>query len=320
MATDWRLGLGYSLVTAIMWGGLPISLKVVLGEMDNITVTWYRFSLSALIALLWFGPNSAGAIRRLLSKPLWPLTAIAVSGLLLNYIFYVSGLDRTTAEAAQILIQVAPLLLLVGSVFLFKEAFSPLQWLGVIAFSGGLLLFFHHRLRAMTQLEDGYLLGLVLLLLAAITWTFYGLAQKQLLKHVRANELLLLIYMAGAVCFFPAASPMQVRELDGIGLTMLVFAGLNTIVAYGCFGMAMTHWESSRVSAVIAIAPLITLLFVFITNVLFPGFIETEPLDWLNWLGAVLVVAGSTLAALGNRVQGKTPLADETQLNPGAKG
>ena len=83
---------------------------------------------------------------------------------------------------------------------------------------------------------------------------------------------------------------------------MLAFAGLNTIIAYGSFGFAMTHWEASRVSAVITVAPLLTLLFVFLSNVLYPGFIQTEPLDWLNWLGAVFVVGGSTLAAMGNRL------------------
>ena len=64
----------------------------------------------------------------------------------------------------------------------------------------------------------------------------------------------------------------------------------------------MTHWEASRVSAVITVTPLLTLFFVFVSNVFFPGFIQTEPLDWLNWLGAVLVVSGSTLAAMGNRL------------------
>jgi drug/metabolite transporter (DMT)-like permease len=64
----------------------------------------------------------------------------------------------------------------------------------------------------------------------------------------------------------------------------------------------MTHWEVSRVSAVITIAPLLTLFFVFLSNALYPGFIQTEPLDWMNWLGAVLVIGGSTLAALGKRL------------------
>ena len=184
MSTNWRLGLSFSLVTAIMWGALPIALKVVLGEMDSITVTWYRFSISAAIALAWYGRRSVGAIKRLLSRPLWPFTLLAVAGLLTNYIFYLIGLDHTTAEAAQILIQLAPLMLLVGSVWFFKEPFSAAQWLGVIAFTVGLLLFFHHRLRTLASIEESYLLGLFVLLLAAITWAGYGLAQKYLLKYV----------------------------------------------------------------------------------------------------------------------------------------
>ena len=62
MPSNWKLGLGFSLVTAIMWGALPIALKVVMGEMDSITLTWYRFCVSALIAALWYGRRSAGAI------------------------------------------------------------------------------------------------------------------------------------------------------------------------------------------------------------------------------------------------------------------
>ena len=302
MSANWRLGLGFSLVTVIMWAGLPIALKVILGEMDSITITWYRFSLSAVIAMIWYGNRSFDAVKRLLSRPLWPLTMLAITGLLANYIFYLIGLDHTTAEASQILIQLAPLMLLVCSVWLFKEPFSPPQWLGVMGFTVGLLLFFHHRLRALANLDENYLLGMFLLLLAAVTWTCYGLAQKQLLKDVGANDLLLLVYIAGAICFLPASSPSQIQQLDGLELAVLAFASLNTIIAYGSFGMAMTHWEVSRVSATITITPLLTLFLVFLSNAFYPGFIQMEPLDWMNWLGAVLVVGGSTLAALGNRL------------------
>ncbi len=205
-----------------MWGVLPIALKVILGEMDSITITWYRFSISAAIALFWYGHRSVDAIKRLLSRPLWPLTMLAIAGLLANYIFYLIGLDHTTAEAAQILIQLAPLMLLVGSVWLFKEPFSALQWLGVIGFTVGLLLFFHHRLRALASLDESYLLGLLLLLLAAATWASYGLAQKQLLKHVNANDLLLLIYIAGTLCFCqprpPTKSSNSMVRADFVGL------------------------------------------------------------------------------------------------------
>ena len=86
MTADWKAGLGFSLVTAIMWGALPIALKVVLAEVDSFTVTWFRFLVSTAIALAWYGRRSGSAVRRLLSRPLWPVTVLAVAGLVTNYI------------------------------------------------------------------------------------------------------------------------------------------------------------------------------------------------------------------------------------------
>ena len=60
----------------------------------------------------------------------------------------------------------------------------------------------------------------------------------------------------------------------------------------------MTHWEASRVSAAITLAPLLTLVFIELLNLWQPGYISSDPLDLLNWLGGILVVVGSIVAAL----------------------
>ena len=44
-----RLGLLLALTTAVLWGLLPIALKVVLARLDPYTITWYRFAASALV-------------------------------------------------------------------------------------------------------------------------------------------------------------------------------------------------------------------------------------------------------------------------------
>ncbi len=41
---NWKLGFGLSLITAVLWGILPIALKVALTELDAWTITWYRFA------------------------------------------------------------------------------------------------------------------------------------------------------------------------------------------------------------------------------------------------------------------------------------
>lgn len=298
MSSNWRLGLGYSLITAIMWGLLPLALKGLLGQMDPMTITWYRFIVSAVLALAWYGHRSGPAVSRLFSRSHRLLTFIAAAGLLANYALYLLGLDHITASGAQITIQLAPLLLLLGSIVIFKEAFSVKQWLGVAAFVMGLLLFFHHRLGAMTPTDSSYLQGLLLIVAASVLWAAYALAQKQLLKAERSSDILLIMYVAGALFFLPFAQPSQIMALNVTELVLLAFAALNTIIAYGAFGLAMTHWEASRVSAAITVAPLLTLAFVEVVVLWYPDYMETEPLDLLSWLGGILVVIGSIVAAL----------------------
>jgi drug/metabolite transporter (DMT)-like permease len=216
--SNWKLGLGFTLLTVLMWGMLPVALKVVLVVMDPVTISWYRFSLSALIALLWYGHKRLAEVKTLLAGPSWRLTAVAVGGLLCNYLLYIWGLDHITPGAAQILIQLAPLLLLVGSVLLFKEGFSAAQWLGVATLCAGMLLFFHQRLTNLVSTSDDYVTGIALIIGAAVTWAFYGLAQKRLMATHNAQDLLFLICVAGTVLLLPLSAPLQIRALDATEL------------------------------------------------------------------------------------------------------
>lgn len=298
MTTNWKLGLGFSLLTVLMWGLLPVALKVVLAVMDPLTITWYRLSISALIALLWYARKRGAQLRLLLSREHRVLSMIAVSALLANYLFYILGLHHITPSAAQILIQLAPLLLLIGSVVLFKERFLRLQWLGVVGLIAGMLLFFHQRLTDSIFTSDSYLAGVALIVAAAITWCFYGLAQKKLQVVHNAKDILFLICITGTILFWPLAEPTQILALNATELAVLIFCGVNTIIAYGSFGLAMSHWESSRVSAILPLAPLLTLLFTYGLNRWTTAGIPAEPMDWLGILGALLVVGGSAVAAL----------------------
>ncbi|MCB1843555.1 MAG: DMT family transporter [Halioglobus sp.] len=300
MARNWQLGLAFALVTALMWGVLPLAMTLILGRMDPVTITWYRFSLSALIALLWYGWRSGPALGRLLRGEHRGWALLAVFGLTGNYLLYISGLQFLTPGAAQIIVQFAPLLLLLASVALLGERFYRVQWLGIGLFSGGLLLFFHQRLGNSVVTDAGYLTGLALMIGAAVVWTVYGLAQKQLLVAHHAKDILLLICLGGSALLLPFAEPAQVLALTTRETLLLVFCGLNTIVAYGCFGLAMSYWDASRVSAVIPLTPLFTLLFTWALNHAFDAGIAAEPLDWLATAGALLVVAGSACVTRSN--------------------
>ena len=87
---------------------------------------------------------------------------------------------------------------------------------------------------------------------------------------------------------------MLLSELTAIQWSLLAFCGLNTLIAYGCFSEALAHIEASRVSAVIALTPLVTL--VAVQSIPMPG-IVAESLQIITIIGAIFVVIGSIMTA-----------------------
>lgn len=299
----WQLGLSLALATALLWGVLPIALKIVLHRVDVATVTWFRFLMSFLLLTLYLGWQKQLPSWQKLRTTRLDLLSIATLALAANYLFYLKGLHETSPSNAQVVIQLAPVLMGLGGLFIFKEHYSLRQWSGLGVLSLGMTLFFNDQLQILTNATAQYLLGSFWIVLAAILWAFYALAQKQLLQQLSSPVIMWLIYGGSALLFTPAASPQSLLSLTGLEWGMLIFSGFNTLLAYGAFAEALAHWEASRVSAVLALTPIITLGSVFGVSVLLPTLLQADPMTALGILGATLVVSGSFTIALGQKMR-----------------
>jgi drug/metabolite transporter (DMT)-like permease len=294
-----RVGLGFSLalLTAVLWGLLPIALKWLLSSMSAATITWIRFLVAAVVVGLVLYSRQQLPQLRGLPKKVKMLLLIAAAGLLLNYILYLNALSLLKAETAQMLIQLAPFLMMLGAVYVFKERLLLWQKIGAWLLVLGLMLFFNDRLALLLTQFGTEGVGLLLVMLAAVAWACYALAQKQLLMSFNSQQIMWLIYMAGALCFLPATELTPVLELSAWQWGIVAFCCLNTIVAYGAFAEALQHWQAANVSAVLAITPLLTIGFAQLLAYFYPQF-PSESLNIWAWVGAVLVVMGSMLTAL----------------------
>lgn len=291
-------GFFLALITAILWGMLPIALKHLLVDLTANTITWVRFLVAALfVTLVLWQQKTLPSLRRL-NRKVSMLLAIAIGGLLSNYILYLMGLHLLTAETAQVVIQLAPFLMMMGGIFIFRERLLLWQKIGATLLVVGLLLFFNERLVVlMTQLGQDSI-GVLLVIVAAVTWACYALAQKQLLLTYSSQQIMWFIYLCGAIFFFPVAELSPIIQLSALQWGLLAFCCLNTIVAYGAFAEALQHWEASKVSAVLAITPLLTILFANLVSWMFPDAARAQSLNLWSLAGALLVVAGSAITAL----------------------
>ncbi|MAB22915.1 DMT family transporter [Pseudomonas neustonica] len=294
----WLYGFLLTLTTTMLWGVLPILLKEVLQVMDPYTVTWYRFLSAGLVLFCWLAAKRRLPSIRALSSRNRGLLIVAIGGLACNYVLYVMALQRLTPGTMQLIIQVAPIMLMFGSMLVFRERFGIGQLIGLLVLIPGFGLFFNQRLLELLTQMTSYTTGILIAIASAFSWALYGLAQKQLLTIWSSVTVMMVIYLACSVLLWPLASPLEVLQLSTLQRWLLLGCCLNTLVAYGAFAEALAHWEASRVSATVATTPLFTFSLVALGSMLWPSVIEPELLNSLAYLGALMVVGGSALIAL----------------------
>jgi drug/metabolite transporter (DMT)-like permease len=297
----WKLGFALALATSALWGTLPIALKVAVERVDPQTVTWLRFSVSAAVLGLVLASRRTLPALGPLTRIDWTLLAISLAGLVGNYLTFLHALRYLSPTVNQVLIQLAPMFLLFGGVALFHERLHTAQRLGIAALVIGLLLFFNQRLAHLDTQSAGFALGVGLLVIAALSWAVYGLAQKLLLRTLGSQQILLIMYAGAAVMLAPLAHPSELAQVSPRHIVALLYSSANTVLSYGAFVAALEHWEVSRVSAVLATAPIFTVIAASLSERLWPGMVPLEPLNALSLAGALVVVAGSISSALGSR-------------------
>ncbi|MGB8694116.1 MAG: DMT family transporter [Steroidobacteraceae bacterium] len=292
------LAFALALVTAILWGILPLALRVLLPAMDTFTITWYRFGSSAIVVGAFLAHRSSLPNPLRLGTLLRALLVVAVIGLTINYTLFVVGVRLTTPAIAQTVTQLSSIFLLFGGLLIYHEKFSPLQWLGLALLLGGLLLFFNRRLPEILSSHSHLGAGVLVLTAGSLAWACYGLAQKRLLREYTSAQILWLLYVGGFVLLLPLVHPASLLSLDAAQGWALAFCCFNTLIAYGAYARAMSLGEVTRVSATVTTSPLFALLGSALAAVWLPEFAAAESPNLLTIVGACGVVAGSAVCAL----------------------
>lgn len=301
------LGLSLALSTAVLWATLPVALKFALEQIDALTLTWFRFVVAFALFGVWIAAQGRMVELRRLDATGFRLLALAAGMLIANYCLYLLGLHHTTPANSQVLMQLAPLMLAAGGVIVFGERLSRAQWLAAGVLVLGLLLFFGERVFAVVSNTGRYLDGSLLIVGAAATWAIYALAQKQLLARLSSNTVLFVIFGLGGVVLLPVSDFAAFGNVDAVHWVAIAFCSVNTLFAYGAFAEALAHVEASRVSVVLSLNPLLTLMVVALAHLVLPTRFPGVEVDVLGYVGATCVVLGAMAISLAKRQREPAP-------------
>lgn len=295
------LGFLFSLLAILMWGSLPLALQVVLQAMDAQTIVWIRFLVATLgvFAMLFFAkklPNFTAIIQRY--KWLW---LVGVIGLAANFYLFNLALKFIPPYVSQVLSPLSSFLMVIIGVVWFKEVIGIHQKIGFVLVVVGLIMFFNNRFGDFAQMND-YALGVLISVSASLIWIGYSLSQKLMLAHFNSQQILLMIYFGCTLVFTPMASPSQAQNLTPFQLACLIYCGLNTVIAYGSYAEALNRWEVSKVSLMMTLIPIVTIVFTHLFHWASPEHFAASSLNPLGYLGAIVVVSGAMLSAVGHRL------------------
>lgn len=282
-------GLILAGITALCWSVLAIGLKQALLFTSSGNIVALRMLISFILLLIYFGIYKHNEIKKLKSD--FPLTAL-IAGVLLafNYYGFMKGVEYTGAGNAQIMIQLGPTLLMISGLFLFKESFNYKQIIGILIAVIGFSLFYYDQQNFDTAATLD--MGNLWLILAAVTWAVYAILQKQLIPKWDPQTINLVIYFSCAGSLFFLFDFKDSMDFNFYQWLLILFLGLNTVVAYGCFAESLKYAPASEVSLIITVNPLGTLAILWLGQFLALSWIPIEYLTWIGVLGALCVVFG----------------------------
>lgn len=292
---DQRLkGVLFASITAITWGFLVIALKKSTTIMDPLTIVWFRFLVAFLILFVYYLFKKPSYLKILRNPPIY--LVIASLGLGINYIAFLYGIKLTTASSAQVIIQIGPIFLgFVGLVF-FKEKISLRQGIGFLIAGIGLFIFYRDNINKLVGDADMYKMGVLWVVVAAMAWVVYATFQKQLVKTYPAQQMNLFIFGLPVLLFLPFIKPSSLLELDFTNWMLMIYLGVNTLIAYGFLALAFKYLEANKISVIITMVPIITFILIGLLTYFEVSWIEPEELTIRGIFAALLVVVGAVTA------------------------
>lgn len=298
-----KTGFFLSLFAAFIWGNVPIALKEIMQTLDAPTLVWYRFVISLVILWPILAVRKELPFAKIQAKPKsLILLSILTLGIVGNFILFSASLIYTTPTVSQVVIQLSSVGLLFASIIVFKEHLSLIQFSGVAVLIIGLLLFFNRNLIEMFTSFNDYSIGVGLAALAALSWVFFGLAQKVALKAFNSLQILFILNALGVIFLLPFVDYPSIFNLSQLQLFLLIYCGFNTVIGYGALAEAMRLWEVSKVSAMITLTPLFTVGFSLACSALWPTIFAHPDLNVLGYIGVFIVVFGAMFMTIGETI------------------
>lgn len=305
MGSDNRKGILYAIATASLWGFMAIVLKVITSELPPVTVVWFRFFFAFLVLASYtfiFHRSDFKIFRR---PPILLILASIFLGL--NYLGFIAGIKYVSPSSSQVFIQIGPVCFALSGILIFREHVNWKHIVGFILVLSGMGLFYSEQIGDLTGVDAYFTRGMFLVMGGGLAWAVFTTMQKVLVRTHRPNQLNLFIYGFNSLVLIPLVSFASLRGMPAVNWFILIYLGLNTVLAYGSLAMAIKFTEAMKVSVIITLNPVITFVTMAILTRMEVTWVGPETFSIWAFIGALTVLAGALVVIRAGWIKKEGP-------------
>ncbi|MFD0686919.1 DMT family transporter [Actinomadura fibrosa] len=284
-----RLAITAASVTVLLWASAFVSIRSAGEEYSPGALALGRL-LSGTVALgaIWL-------VRRegLPPKGAWP--GIVTAGLLWFGAYMVAlnwGEQLVDAGTAALVVNIGPILIALLGGWLLKEGFAPRLLAGMaVSFTGAAVVGL-----SMSGEGRASVGGVLLCLVAAVTYAAGVVSQKPALRHASALQFTTFACAIGALACLPFAGQLASQAADapaGATLNMVYLGVFPTAIAFTTWGYALARTSAGKMGATTYAAPALVVLMSWLFLGEVPGLITLG--------GGLLCLAGVAVSRSSGR-------------------
>ncbi len=220
LATNIFFAINFTAIKYLVNGGFaqPFAINII------------RVAITAL--LLWvlfiFKPVKSFVLK----KDIGRLLLCAITGIAINQLLFVKGLSLTYSIHASLLMLTTPILITIFAAWLLRERLTGLKVGGLLLGITGALMLVTSRERS--GVAENVLLGDVLIILNAVSYTVYFILVKPLMKTYNAVTIIRIIFTMGFFMMLPFCW-QEFKEVPWQNFTTEAWLNLGLVVVAGTF-------------------------------------------------------------------------------------
>lgn len=251
---------GALLLAAICWGLAPVATRYLLNSFTPLELIVLRFTSAALLLLLLLPAirKTHWTLRKAGQVLFCGVTGVIGYNLLVTY-----GLRTVPAGIAGLLIATEPIWILIIAALVLREKIARSVWIGLaFSFSGIVLLIGVQGTN--NTLDNTFLTGALLVVLAALMWSIYTVSVRSLSKELGSRSSTALTMVVGTLPLLPLWDNhswpilLHLNTPAWLALALLVLG--STVAATILWNYAVAHTASSRAGLFLYLVPLISVI------------------------------------------------------------